>query len=245
MKKTKIIAIILLVVVLVGLIIFASTHHYEDSHLRVDGIRVWVQNALIVDGCDEEDAIHCVKNIEVGGETQTLEFKFVDFKENGYPNGITARINDTEFYQATGLNIEENGSIDYQIFLNFNVINDEYIAFTFTKGTSGRTTTLYVIDTKGNIILEETEIDKDDMLIKDYTDFITYEDNKITLYATRVVEDINYQGVSICKADKKDIVEAYYTYTFKDGKFTKKQTETITAKQFIENKEIICAATDN
>ena len=94
-------------------------------------------------------------------------------------------------------------------------------------GTMGRTTTLYAVDIDGNIILKEKEIDQDDMLIKDYTDFITYEDNTITIYATRVVEDVNYHSESICNAPSNDIVEAYYTYTYQDGKFVKKQTQKI------------------
>jgi hypothetical protein len=244
LKKGKIIAIVAVILVIVGLLIFASTHKYEDSHLRLEGVRVRVgENALLVDGCDEEtqNVAYCEKTIEVNGEDQKLIFEFKNFKKNGYPETVVASINGHEFYREDGLDIEDNGSIDYKIFLNFQVINDEVIMFTFTDGTNGRSTTLYGIDTEGNIILQESEIDTDEMLIKDYTDFITYEDNKIIIYATRVVEDINYHGESICNASDSDVVEAYYTYTYKKGKFTKKQTEKITAEEFIENKGIICA----
>lgn len=247
MKKVKIVGIVVILIILVILIVFASTHKFDDSHLRVEGVRVRVgEYALFVDECDEEtrtDA-YCEKTIKVNGEDQKIVFQFKNFKENGYPSTVVASINGNEFYRKDGLNIEENGSIEYSIFLNFYVMEDKYIMFTFTDGTNGRTTTLYGIDTEGNIVLEEYEIDDDEMLIKDYTDFITYDDNKITIYATRVVEDINYHNESICNAKDKDIVEAYYTYTYKNGKFTKKQTETITAAKFIENKGIICANKD-
>ena len=178
--------------------------------------------------------------MEVNGEDQTLEFEFLNFRENGYPDTVLATINGHEFYQEDGLNIEENGSIDYKIFLNFYVI-DDIIVFTFTDGTAGRTTTLYGIDMEGNIVLEETEIDEDDMLIKDYTDFIQYDENVITIYATRVIEDVNYKGSSVCNAPHDDIVEAYYTYTYQDKEFVKEQTDTIDADEFIEKKGIICA----
>lgn len=246
MKKGKIIAIVIVVLVLLGLIIFASTRTFKDSHLRIEGVRVRVgENALLVDGCIEEtkNVAYCEKNIKVAGEEQKLVFQFKNFRENGYPDTVVATINGNEFYKREGLKLEENGSIDYSIFLNFYVIGDKYIMFTFTDGTNGRTTTLYGIDTKGNIVLQEKEIDKDEMLIKDYTEFIEYKDDTIKIYATRVVEDINYHGESICNAKDKDVVEAYYTYTYnkKKDKFTKKQTDTITAKEFIEEKGIICA----
>ena len=133
--------------------------------------------------------------------------------------------------------------MDYKIFLNFHVL-DDLVVFTFTDGTAGRTTTLYAVDTEGNIVLEEKEIDEDDMLIKDYTDFIAYEDNTITVYATRVVEDVNYHGETICKAKDGDIVEAYYTYTYQDGKFVKERTRVIDALEFIDNKGITCTQRD-
>ena len=252
--KKKVVGVLIVIVILVGLIIFASIYKFEDSHLRAEGVRVRVnEGALVVSGCEEENAIYCKKVLQVNGEDQVLEFQFVNFKENGYPDAIKATINadnksltydDTingnEFYYENGLKIEENGSADYPIFLNFNVI-DDVIVFTFTDGTLGRTTTLYAIDTKGNIVLEEKAIDEDDMLIKDYTEFITYDDNVITLYATRVSNNINYHKESICNADDQDIVEAYYTYTYQDGKFKKKLKEEISVKDFIENEEIICA----
>ena len=244
MKKKDIIGLVLAILVLGGLVVFASTKKYEDSHLRMEGIRVRVaENSLLVDGCDEgtQNAAYCEKTMNVGGKDQKLVFQFKNFRENGFPDTVLATINGHEFYKKDGLKIEVNGSVDYSIFLNFYVMADKYIMFTFTDGTNGRSTTLYGIDTEGNIVLEEYEIDTDEMLIKDYTDFITYKDNTIKIYATRVVEDINYHGESICNAKDSDVVEAYYTYTYKDGKFKKKQTETITAKEFIKNREIICA----
>ena len=241
MKKGKIIGIVVICVILVGLIIFASTFKLEDSHLRSEGVRVRIpEGALVVQDCDEENAIYCKKTIEVNGEEQTLEFEFYNFKENGYPESVRASINGHVFYEEDGLNVEENGSIDYKIFLNFHVIDDA-IVFTFTDGTAGRTTTLYAIDTEGNIVLAEYEIDDDDMLIKDYTEFIEYEDNVITIYATRVVEDVNYHGESVCNAPHEDIVEAYYTYTYRNGEFEKELIDEIDSDEYIENREIICA----
>lgn len=243
MKKKNIIGISVVGVILIGLIVFVSVYQFSDSHLRAEGVRVRVpEGALLVDGCDSDTktAIYCKKIMEVNGEDQTLEFEFLNFRENGYPDTVRATINGHEFYQEDGLNIEENGSIDYKIFLNFYVI-DDIIVFTFTDGTAGRTTTLYGIDMEGNIVLEETEIDEDDMLIKDYTDFIQYDENVITIYATRVIEDVNYKGSSVCNAPHDDIVEAYYTYTYQDKEFVKEQTDTIDADEFIEKKGIICA----
>lgn len=243
LKKKKLIGIIIVIVVLVVLVIFASTFKLSDSHLRVEGVRVRViDGALLVDGCEEDtrNAAYCEKLINVNGEEQSLEFEFLNFRDNGYPDAVRATINGHEFYYEDGLNIEENGSYDYRDFLNFYVI-DDIIVFTLTKGTGGRTSTLYAIDLEGNIILEETVIDEDDMLIKDYTDFITFEGNTIRIYATRVVEDVNYHGESVCNAQGEDIVEAYYTYTYEDGEFEKELDEEINADEFIENRGIICA----
>ena len=244
MKIRKGIGIIIVLVILIGLIIFISTKEFSDSHLRAEGKRIRVnEGALVVDGCDEASAIYCKKTLNVAGDAAVLEFSFYNFKDNGYPESVKASINGHEFYQEDGLNIEENGSLDYKIFLNFHVL-DDLVVFTFTDGTIGRTTTLYAVDTDGNIILKEKEIDEDDMLIKDYTDFITYEDNTITIYATRVVEDVNYHGESICNTPSSDIVEAYYTYTYQDGEFVKKQTQKIDALKFIDNKGITCINKD-
>ena len=244
MKIRKGIGIIITLIILIGLIIFISTKEFSDSHLRAEGKRIRVnEGALVVDGCDEASAIYCKKTLNVAGKEAVLEFSFYNFKDNGYPESVKASINGHEFYQEDGLNIEENGSLDYKIFLNFHVLND-LVVFTFTDGTMGRSTTLYAVDIDGNIILKEKEIDQDDMLIKDYTDFITYEDNTITIYATRVVEDVNYHGESICNAPSNDIVEAYYTYTYQDGKFVKKQTQKIDALKFIDNKGITCINKD-
>ena len=198
------------------------------------------EGALLVSECDEGNAIYCKKTLEVNKEEQELYFEFLNFKENGYPDAIRATINGKEFHYEDGLNIEENGSIDYKIFLNFHVI-DDIIVFTFTDGTNSGSTTLYAMDTDGNYVLEEYEIDDDNMIIKDYTEFITYEDNTITIYATRVEGDVNYHGESICNAPHDAIVEGYYTYTYEDGEFTKEMVDEIDTDEFIENREIICA----
>lgn len=241
MNKKKIISIIVVSLVLIGLIIFASTYKLSDSHLRAEGVRVRVnEGALLVSECDEGNAIYCKKTLEVNKEEQELYFEFLNFKENGYPDAVRATINGKEFYYEEGLNIEENGSIDYKIFLNFHVI-DDIIVFTFTDGTNSGSTTLYAMDTDGNYVLEEYEIDDDNMIIKDYTEFITYEDNTITIYATRVEGDVNYHGESICNAPHDAIVEGYYTYTYEDGEFTKEMVDEIDTDEFIENREIICA----
>lgn len=244
MKIRKGIGIIITLIILIGLIIFISTKEFSDSHLRAEGKRIRVnEGALVVDGCDEASAIYCKKTLNVAGKEAVLEFSFYNFKDNGYPESVKASINGHEFYQEDDLNIEENGSLDYKIFLNFHVL-DDLVVLTFTDGTMGRSTTLYAVDIDGNIILKEKEIDQDDMLIKDYTDFITYEDNTITIYATRVVEDVNYHGESICNAPSNDIVEAYYTYTYQDGEFVKKRTQKIDALKFIDNKGITCINKD-
>lgn len=243
MQKGKIISIIVPVIILVALIIFASVKTLDDGHLRIDGVRVKIgEGALTVEDCNEKtkNVAYCEKNFKVNNKDAKMVFEYQNFKENGYPSTIVASINGHEFFKKEGLNIETKGSQEYSSFLNFKVM-DDYIVFTFTDGTNGRMTTLYAIDLEGNIILEEKEMDKDNMVPKDYTTFISYEGNVITIYATRVVQDIVYKDENICKANSKDIVEAYYTYTLKDGKFTKKQTKTITAAEFIKNKEIKCS----
>ena len=84
MKKSKIVGIVVVAVILVGLIVFASTFKLKDSHLRSEGVRVRIpEGALVVQDCDEENAIYCKKTLEVNGEKQTLEFEFYNFKENG------------------------------------------------------------------------------------------------------------------------------------------------------------------
>lgn len=243
MKKGQMIGLVVAIVVLVGLIIFASIRTLDDGHLKIDGIRVKVsENTLTVEDCNEEtkNAAYCEKSINVNGNNAKLVFEYKNFKENGYPSTITATINNHEFFKKDGLNIEMMGSQEYPMFRNFKVM-DDYVVFTYTDGTNGRTTTLYAIDLEGNIILKENEIDKDSMALKDYTTFISYDANVITVYATRMVQDILYKDENICKANPKDIVEAYYTYTLKDGKFTKKQTKTITATEFIKDKGMKCS----
>ena len=42
MNKKKWIGIIIVLIVLVGLIAFASTKEFSDSHLRAEGKRIWV-----------------------------------------------------------------------------------------------------------------------------------------------------------------------------------------------------------
>lgn len=243
MKKTWKIAIALSIVILIGLIIFVSTKTLDDGHLRIEGIRVKVPSGtLSVEECNSEteNVAYCEKNIKVNDTENKIVFEYKDFKESGYPKTLIATINGHEFFKKENLNLETVGSSEYSLFYNFKVM-DDYIVFTYTNGTNGRTTTLYAIDLEGNIVLEESKIDENDMLIKDYTTFISYEDNVITVYASKIVQDIAYQDKHICMANSTDIVEAYYTYTLKNGKFTKKQTKTITASDFIKDKEIECS----
>ena len=241
MKKLKIVGVVLVLGILIGLLIFAIFHPYGDSHLRIEGVRVRLpENTLIVDGCNFVNLAKCEKIIKVGGKDQRLVFEYKNFKKNGYPLTAVATINGKEFYREDGLNIEVNSYLDYKTFLNFYVMNEEYILFTLTKGSIGRTTTLYAIDLEGNVILEEHDLDADDMLIKDTVDFVTYKDNTVTLYGSRMSGSITYNNDTICNAKDKEIVEAYYTYTLKDGKFSKKQTKTTTAKQYIKDNKITC-----
>lgn len=241
MKKGKIISLVVLVILLVGVIIFAATRDYEDSHLKLEGIRVRVpEKTIIVDTPDEgENAVFVKKTLDVNGNSAVFEFKYKDMLESGYPKTLVASINNKEFLEVKNLDLEKNMTLDYQIFLNFKVIGD-YIAFSYTDGTKGRTTTLYVVDLEGNIILEENEIDKDNMKIKDYTEFLTYEKDSIIIYATKLDNDVYYKDESVCKAKSSDIVEAHYTYTLKNGKFAKKQTSKITAKDYIKKNNIPC-----
>ena len=56
MKKKNIIVLILTIGITLGLFAFASLYKYEDSHLRVNGIRVKVDDyALMVDDCSEKN----------------------------------------------------------------------------------------------------------------------------------------------------------------------------------------------
>ena len=47
MKKGKIIILGVSLIVLIGLIIFASTKTLDDGHLRIEGIRVKVPNGTL------------------------------------------------------------------------------------------------------------------------------------------------------------------------------------------------------
>ena len=67
--KKKVVGVLIVIVILVGLIIFASIYKFEDSHLRAEGVRVRVnEGALVVSGCEEENAIYCKKVLQVNGE---------------------------------------------------------------------------------------------------------------------------------------------------------------------------------
>ncbi len=240
MKKIKIISFIVVVLLLGSLIIYASTHHYEDSHLRLEGKRVRVpENSFLVDNCSNTNAVYCEKIIEVNGEKEKLTFEFKDIKDNGYPKTFVAKINGKEFYKKSNLNIEEDMYIDFQSFLNFKVMGD-YILFTVSDGEVGLSTILYAIDKDGNVILKEKDF-PDDMKIKDSAEFITYSDNTVTLYTTKLTNDYTYDGKDICEADAKEIIEAYYTYTLKNGKFTRNKAKEITVKEHISNKDITCS----
>ena len=244
MKKKSIIIYCLLGIVFISLIIFASTRSFNDSHLRKEGKRIrMTTDTLIVEDPVEEtkNFVYNEKNIEVGDKEAKLIFELLNVNDKGYPTTVTATINGHEFYRENNLDIENKPEEAYKIFLHFHEIGKEYIAFTFTSGLSSMATTLYVIDLDGNIILKEKEIDKNGMIIKDYGDFITYKDNtSFTIYASRLDENLNYQNEYICKANSKDIVEAYYTYTYKNSKITKKQTKTITASNYIKDNSINC-----
>lgn len=246
MKKLKIGGIVLVVLLLSGLLIFASTHKYSDSHLRKEGVRVRSDEySLMVDDCDENsDYVTCHKTIKVGEKEEQLIFELKDFNKEGYPKTAVGAINGHEFLKKSNLDFPTNGSANYQAFLNFNVIDNKYIAFTYSDGANGLSTTLYVIDTNGNIILQEKELDEDGMLIKDYTEFIKYDVNNIEVYATRLKDNLYYHDANICKAPDNAIIEAYYTYTYKDGKFTKKQTKAISAKDYIKDNGVNCKDID-
>ena len=195
-------------VVLVGLIIFASTYKYKDSHFRKEGVRVRLDEyALEVDReCDQSDVATCLINLDVNGEKEKLV---------------------------------------YDYFSHVNVIGDK-VVFTYTDGSysDGRSTVLYAVNKDGEKVLEESIIGDNDMKIKDYSyydDFATVEDNVITLYTSRLNYS-NYIGEDyICDVKSSDVVEAYYTYTYKDGEFVKKLDKKITAKEYIANNEISCS----
>ena len=244
MQKKKVIILVGLGVILGGLIIFACTHKYQDSHLRIEGVRVKLEeNSLVVEDCDYKNVAYCEKKVKLEDEEQTLAFEYLKFKENGYPAAIKASINGKEFYYADGLNIETRGTMDLRVFYNFYVMDNKYIMFTITEGSGEHATTLYAIDKTGKIILEEKEIDEDNMLIDDYSqNYVSYDKNTVKVHASRITNGTNYNGESICEAKPKTVVEAYYIYTYKDGKFSKKQGEVITAKEYIEDNNITCNA---
>lgn len=241
MNKKTVGGIAIAIIILIGLFVFAGTHKYEDSLLRKEGVRVKINEyALMVDTCDEgSDLATCTKTVEVNGEKQKLVFEYIDFNKEGYPSTLVASINGKEFLRTTNIDLASPMTQDYQFFLNFYVI-DDLIIFTYTDGADGLHTTLYAIDKDGNIILKDYNIDKNDMIIKDYVEFLTKENNEITIYATRIKEDSTYKNANICEAKSKDIVEAYYTYTFKGNSYTKKQTKKITAADYIKDNKIEC-----
>lgn len=247
MKKQKIIILVLVVGVLGGLLLFASLYKYEDSHVRVEGIRVKVDEyALMVEDCKEKNIAMCKKNIKVGDKEYELLFQFKNFRENGFPNTLVATINGKEFYKDDSLDIETRNSDDYTLFMNFYVLANEVVSFTVTKGVNGGTTTLYAMDLNGNVILEEYKIDED-MLIKDYdyeNEFITFKDGRITVKASRL-NSYNYMGDKyICDLNSRQVVEANYTYTYSNGKFTKRQSDPVTAQKYILNNKINCQSED-
>lgn len=242
MKKYKKLGIIIFVIFFVALIIFAFTRTYKDSHLKVEGIRVrFPSDALIVKGCNEKKSniAYCRRSYPVSNGNIVLEFQYKDMKENGYPSTATASVNGHVVIERKGLNIEENNSLDYQKFYNVEVMG-EYVVFTYTDGLGGSSTTLYAVDKDGNIVLEEYELDTDYMRINDYENYIKYEDNKIIIQGTRIGKDSIYNGKDLCKEKQSNIIEAEYTYTLKDGKFTKKRTKTKTIKEYIETNYIAC-----
>ncbi len=232
-------------VVLVGLIIFASTYKYKDSHFRKEGVRVRLDEyALEVDReCDQSDIATCLINLDVNGEKEKLVFEYINFQDNGFPETLVATINGKEIFRKDNLDFTKNTYYDY--FSHVNVIGDK-VVFTYTDGSysDGRSTVLYAVNKDGEKVLEESIIGDNDMKIKDYSyydDFATVEDNVITLYTSRLNYS-NYIGEDyICDVKSSDVVEAYYTYTYKDGEFVKKLDKKITAKEYIANNEISCS----
>ena len=151
----KVLGITIIVIILGGLLIFASTHKYSDSHLKKDGYRVRLDGkAIIVDDCDYKDITYCEKKIKVNNEEVTMKFELLDFKSDGYPTKVKASINNNSFYESN-IDLKNNGTQDYKVFLNFYVMNNELILFSLTNGSGTRTTTLYAIDTQGNIKLKK------------------------------------------------------------------------------------------
>lgn len=248
MKRLKNIGLIGLVLIGGILLYFISTHKFADSHLRKEGVRVRLkEQALIVDDCEKESAniTYCKKNMDVNNEKVALEFEFINFKKNGYPSTLVAKIAGKEFYRLDDIDLESRLYEFYQIFRNFTVIGD-YIVFTHTNGTMGMNTTLYAINKEGNTILKELEFE-DNFKIKDYKEFITYKDNTITLLTTKLDQSNYYQEkdstkdpVSVCDIGEKEIIEKTYTYTYKDNKFVKKETKNTTVKDYIKENEISC-----
>lgn len=243
LKKIGLIVGVLLIGVLLYII---STHKFTDSHLRKEGIRVRLrEQVLMIDGCEESSTniTYCKKNIDLNGEVVALEFEFINFKENGYPNTLVAKLAGKEFYRLDNLQIETNPYEFYQIVRNFNTIGN-YIVFTHTIGTTGNNTTLYALDKDGNIALKEFKIE-DTFLIKDFKEYITYDNNVITLLTTKLDQSSYYKEdtkdpVYVCDLNEKEVVEKTYTYTYKDNKFVRKETKKTTVKDYLKENTITC-----
>ena len=248
MKRNQIIACCIVGIIIVGLIIFASTRQFEDSHLRKEGKRIrMTSEILIVDEAEEEtkNFTYSERTVKVGDKEAKMVFELINVNEKGYPTTATASINGTEFYRKNDLDIENDMENAYKIFLNFHELGKEYVVFTLTDSINSMSTTLYIVDLNGNIILEEKIVDDDNMTIKDYGDFIKFDsDTSFTIYASRLTDDVYYHSEHICDANGKAIVEAYYTYTYKNGKITKKQIKTTTAATYIKENEIVCRSED-
>lgn len=241
MNKKTIVSLVVVAFIIIGLFIFAGTHKYEDSYLRKEGVRVKIDEyALIVDTCDEgSDYATCTKTVDVNGKQAKFVFEYINFNKEGYPSTLVASINGKEFLRKTGINLEGEQVVDNQFFLNFNVI-DDVITFTYTDGVMGLNTTLYAVDLEGNIILQDHDLADDGTVIKDYVEFLTFKDGTISVLATRMDDSTNFKGESVCKAKANEIVESTYAYTYKDKKFTKRQTSKTTAEQFIKDNKVKC-----
>ena len=239
MQKLKYLGICLVILLLGGLIYFASTHKYSDSHFRKEGIRVRLpENAFMVDDCNYKDLAYCEKTFNLNNEDIKMAFEYLNFKENGYPTTIKVSLNNQVFYSNNNILSTDQGLNNYIEFNNFYIMKDKYIIFTIIEQGNA---TLYILDSKGNIILKEHEIDTDNMVINPYKyNFISYEDNIIKVYASRL-KDNKYQDQNICNIKDNTIVEAYYLYTLKNDQFIKKQSETIKAKEYIiDNNTLVC-----
>ncbi len=241
MSKKNLIIFIICGFIIIGLIIFASTREYQDSHLRIEGVRVKLPSgSLVVEDSTCPNVASCTKDLTLNDTKLTLKFAFKNFKKNGYPETIVGTIGNKEFYREDDLTLDNEYSYDYENFSNFNVIADKYIAFTASNSINNLSTSLYVIDASGNVILKEYEI-ADDLYIKDsISDYITYNDNTITISVANIKNYSYDENTNICNLDKNITAEATYTYTLENAEFKKKELSKTTFGEYIKDNNITC-----